>query len=221
MPLTEKGSEIMSNMREQYGEKRGKEVFYASKNSGTISGVDQEAVAMGASVPIEVDPALLDILQDLLQRGLTVNDCKARLMRDEDNYSSGGVGGESWQGGRHSGYAIHADQAVGEHAVQNPVKGITPSSKGAAVTTDKKRFVKAFRDAVREGLPLDKCIEMGVISGETRQSSKDKRHFFKGARDFRTAMRDAIAKGTSLDKAIRDAVDQENIVPPVEGTPGM
>ncbi len=39
MPLTKKGRKIMSNMREQYGD-RAEEVFYASKNKGTISGVD-------------------------------------------------------------------------------------------------------------------------------------------------------------------------------------
>jgi hypothetical protein len=41
MPLTEKGSEIMGNMKEQYGEKKGEGVFYASKNAGKIKGVDQ------------------------------------------------------------------------------------------------------------------------------------------------------------------------------------
>ena len=41
MPLTEKGSSIMKNMKETYGEKKGEEVFYASKNSGKISGVDR------------------------------------------------------------------------------------------------------------------------------------------------------------------------------------
>ena len=40
MPLTEKGEKILSNMKSQYGEKKGKEVFYASKNAGKISGVD-------------------------------------------------------------------------------------------------------------------------------------------------------------------------------------
>ena len=38
-PLTEKGKEIMGAMKEQYGEK-GESVFYASKNKGTIEGVD-------------------------------------------------------------------------------------------------------------------------------------------------------------------------------------
>ena len=40
MPLTEKGTEIMQNMKSQYGEEKGKQVFYASKNAGKISGVD-------------------------------------------------------------------------------------------------------------------------------------------------------------------------------------
>lgn len=39
MPLTKKGSEILRSMQEQYGENKGKEVFYASANKGTISGV--------------------------------------------------------------------------------------------------------------------------------------------------------------------------------------
>lgn len=41
MPLTKKGKEIMSHMRKQYGSKKGKSVFYASKNAGRIPGVDR------------------------------------------------------------------------------------------------------------------------------------------------------------------------------------
>jgi hypothetical protein len=38
-PLTAKGKKIMSNMKQTYG-KKAKQVFYASKNSGRIKGVD-------------------------------------------------------------------------------------------------------------------------------------------------------------------------------------
>ena len=41
MPLTSKGNEIKSAMIKEYGEKKGEEVFYASKNAGKISGVDE------------------------------------------------------------------------------------------------------------------------------------------------------------------------------------
>jgi hypothetical protein len=39
MPLTPKGEKIEHAMKEQYGEKKGEQVFYASANKGTISGV--------------------------------------------------------------------------------------------------------------------------------------------------------------------------------------
>jgi len=41
MPLTEKGIKIRKAMRKKYGKKKGKQVFYASRNKGTISGVDR------------------------------------------------------------------------------------------------------------------------------------------------------------------------------------
>jgi hypothetical protein len=42
MPLTPKGKKIMKAMRKQYGKKEGESVFYASKNKGTIKGVDED-----------------------------------------------------------------------------------------------------------------------------------------------------------------------------------
>lgn len=41
MPMNKKGRTIMGAMKEQYGEKKGKRVFYASRNKGTIKGVDR------------------------------------------------------------------------------------------------------------------------------------------------------------------------------------
>jgi hypothetical protein len=40
MPLTGKGEKIREAMHEKYGKEKGEEVFYASKNKGTITGVD-------------------------------------------------------------------------------------------------------------------------------------------------------------------------------------
>jgi len=42
MPLTSKGKKIMKAMKKTYGKKQGESVFYASKNKGTVSGVDYE-----------------------------------------------------------------------------------------------------------------------------------------------------------------------------------
>jgi hypothetical protein len=40
MPLTRKGTEILANFKKEYGPEEGERYFYASKNKGTISGVD-------------------------------------------------------------------------------------------------------------------------------------------------------------------------------------
>lgn len=39
-PLTHKGKKIMSAMENEYGDKKGEQVFYASKNAGKIKGVE-------------------------------------------------------------------------------------------------------------------------------------------------------------------------------------
>lgn len=41
MPLTSKGKKILSEMKKEYGQK-AEQVFYASKNKGTISGVEHK-----------------------------------------------------------------------------------------------------------------------------------------------------------------------------------
>lgn len=41
-PLTDKGKEIMASLKEQYGEEKGEQVFYAMKNSGQIEGIDSK-----------------------------------------------------------------------------------------------------------------------------------------------------------------------------------
>jgi len=41
-PLTAKGEKIKSAMEDQYGSKKGEQVFYASRNAGKIKGVDHE-----------------------------------------------------------------------------------------------------------------------------------------------------------------------------------
>ena len=42
MPLTKKGKKVKRAMEAQYGKKKGKQVFYASENKGTIEGVHKK-----------------------------------------------------------------------------------------------------------------------------------------------------------------------------------
>jgi hypothetical protein len=41
MPLTSKGQTILGSMIKQYGAKKGKSVFYASINKGTVKGAEK------------------------------------------------------------------------------------------------------------------------------------------------------------------------------------
>jgi len=41
MPLSEKGKKILAEMQSQYGAEKGKSVFYASINSGAITGAER------------------------------------------------------------------------------------------------------------------------------------------------------------------------------------
>lgn len=43
MPLSAKGKKIMKAMKKEYGAKKGKTVFYASANKGTIKGVKKSS----------------------------------------------------------------------------------------------------------------------------------------------------------------------------------
>ena len=42
MPLTSKGRKVMSAMKREYGEKKGERVFYASRTSGRVKGVEKK-----------------------------------------------------------------------------------------------------------------------------------------------------------------------------------
>lgn len=42
MPLNKKGKKIMSAMKNEYGKEKGKDVFHAAENKGTIKGVTKK-----------------------------------------------------------------------------------------------------------------------------------------------------------------------------------
>jgi hypothetical protein len=47
VPLTPKGDKIKEAMKKQYGKDKAEQVFYASRNKGTIKGVDPESGGKG------------------------------------------------------------------------------------------------------------------------------------------------------------------------------
>ena len=55
MPMTKKGSKIMKAMKKQYGAKKGKGVFYASRNKGTIKDVDKDKMHRRAVIHMRAE----------------------------------------------------------------------------------------------------------------------------------------------------------------------
>lgn len=45
MPLTVKGEKTLTAMKNRYGVKKGKEIFYAGVNSGKLKGMESKAVS--------------------------------------------------------------------------------------------------------------------------------------------------------------------------------
>lgn len=42
MPLTKKGKKIMGELKQEYGPKKGRSIFYAMKNAGRITSVERK-----------------------------------------------------------------------------------------------------------------------------------------------------------------------------------
>lgn len=70
------------------------------------------------------------------------------------------------------------------------------------------QFRKQFKDALRAGLPMEKCLDLGTV-----WTGKGKTFPIRDA--FRSSLKDAMKQGLSLDKSIQfalDAIPEEGIV---------
>jgi uncharacterized protein YdaT len=100
MPLTGKGEKIKSAMVEKYGAKKGEEVFYASKNKGTITGVDD--MEKSDRVPLEKGKSKETVnknVNKLLEKGhseeAAVGIATRKASKSDDNQHLGFTKGEA------------------------------------------------------------------------------------------------------------------------------
>ena len=91
MPLTEKGNKILSSMEKTYGPKKGEEVFYASRNKGTVSGVDSKGQIMSKDVEESSTPVPATSMpapdkpapQVFDARSVAPNEISMKMIKDE------------------------------------------------------------------------------------------------------------------------------------------
>jgi hypothetical protein len=86
MPLTSKGEEIKSAMTKEYGTAKGERVFYASKNKGTISGVDAEP-----PIPADYATKLDAVASAMVRLGSRMDALCSRLDADDTSAERNGV----------------------------------------------------------------------------------------------------------------------------------
>jgi hypothetical protein len=111
MPLTSKGKKIMAAMVKQYGKQKGKEVFYASINKGTIEGVE------------ETKMSYIDRVNELLNERNKENKAK------KDAYISSRGGRDNAPQGVYSDQEAYADNPHGSEGSMRGVRrrGAKPS----------------------------------------------------------------------------------------------
>jgi len=156
MPLTEKGDKIKSAMQEQYGEKKGEQVFYASKNKGTITGVDSKTtVTHSRSVPglgrttvshtndqsdnppvvkgaLPVPERHKDLLGEVSKPETTLRGPMKNAEAPERTKKSGdAVGGSSTVGGKTTGYSINTANSADKNKSKDQSSTFSNVQSGA------------------------------------------------------------------------------------------
>jgi len=77
-PLTKKGQKILAAMKKVYGEEKGEQIFYASRNKGTISGVDSKGKD---DAPDNLPANYLDKLEKKIRDIIKANGDKEKAKR--------------------------------------------------------------------------------------------------------------------------------------------
>lgn len=92
MPLTSKGTEIMHNMKSEYGAKKGERVFYATKNAGKINGVDARRFRDALRRGLSLDAAFGYAAAEEAERAGQGNPLDQRLVKQciRDSATEGG-----------------------------------------------------------------------------------------------------------------------------------
>lgn len=89
MPLTAKGQSLLAAFRKEYGSEKGERVFYASKASGKITGVDSdERIDMDAGTIANVQAAVDATLGKVNDLAARVGASAARIDVAGDKYAT-------------------------------------------------------------------------------------------------------------------------------------
>jgi hypothetical protein len=174
MPLTEKGRTIKGAMQEQYGEKKGESVFYASKNKGKIKGVD----------------AFRTSIRDSLSKGMSFADALGRGVTAATSTH------DAVQGRRKTFFRNMRDAAANGRSARDAIAdalggstagaaAVERANKAASTEAERIERDRALRDYGVPGMKKGQHKAPGGVSelGMTRQqhSQKAQQHIKKAS----------------------------------------
>lgn len=133
MPLTSKGSEIMEAMKKEYGPDAGERVFYASKNAGTITGVDSED-AVGDVTDGIGQRAAETIAEEFAERNESLQDLEGYL-NSLSARTGGGTTPPEMKAAR-AAYQKRASEIQRRRVDAAPVRDVAPALLPPPITLD-------------------------------------------------------------------------------------
>jgi uncharacterized protein len=156
MPLTAKGSEILAKMKKEYGETKGEEVFYASRNAGKISGVD--------SVPEELERAFTKFMEEEKKEKEHASDTLAMDLYDVD------FGPRSNRKHDENGY-LHVRSHISKATV-NPYRG-DEIPDFEALGLDRDRIYHLLRDPEELARAAPTFNNLPILTDHKAQSAEN------------------------------------------------
>lgn len=137
MPLTKKGKKVMKSMKGQYGEKKGEQVFYATKNKGKLKGVDMKKAKKykgGGDLLANLSPAYSlmkgkGVFNDMIKGGGIAGVLAKQLGKDDKDDAVASAAAPS--AGKPAGMAEAPKMMYGGGAVKRsrPIDGIATKGK--------------------------------------------------------------------------------------------
>lgn len=212
MPLTGKGSEVLSSMVREYGEAKGKEVFYASKNAGRITGVDS---LLASAKAIEGVSMRLDALASRADSDFKEGDHPRGQPGNAGQFGSGGGGAGSGSGG---GKSAGGEGKPGKSAAGggSPQKKLTNDPK---LDDKEKKVISSYGEG--NSYNVNKYLRDPKAG-----KAEAKKHFGARAAEYTSGMEKtakvldkAIAKSTLESDAVlyRGVSDFDHIIERVKG----
>ena len=137
MPLTKKGKKVMKSMKGQYGEKKGEQVFYATKNKSKLKGVDMKKAKKykgGGDLLANLSPAYSlmkgkGVFNDMIKGGGIAGVLAKQLGKDDKDDAVASAAAPS--AGKPAGMAEAPKMMYGGGAVKRsrPIDGIATKGK--------------------------------------------------------------------------------------------